>query len=124
MIMNAPDEKEDLKRAIFERLSPRRRKFIERIGYDRWDPFQEPKDPIETRTDVTRRTAPELMRRFLADLPEGKYSSAYTRGVFEICHGLINNEDRFRGAYEFCLWYDRLLRKEGKSQDFEEQLKL
>jgi hypothetical protein len=121
--MSVPDEKEGLKRAIYEQLSPRRRKFIERIGYDRWDPFQEPKDPIETRTEVTKRTAPELMRKFLSEQADGKCSSAYHRGAFEICHGLINNEDRFRGAYEFCLWYDRLLRKEGKLETFEEQLK-
>ena len=28
------DEQEDLKREIYERMNPRRRKFVDRIGYD------------------------------------------------------------------------------------------
>ena len=39
------EEQEKQKRAIYESLSPRRKKFIDRIGYEKWDPFQEPKDP-------------------------------------------------------------------------------
>ena len=38
----SPEELAALKRTIFEKLKPRRRKFIEKIGYDAWDPFQEP----------------------------------------------------------------------------------
>ena len=33
------------KKAIYESLSARGRRYIERIGYDKWDPFEEPKDP-------------------------------------------------------------------------------
>ena len=36
------EEQEQLKREIYERMNPRRRKFIDRIGYDEWDPFQKP----------------------------------------------------------------------------------
>lgn len=35
------EEQEKLKREIYERMNPRRRKFIDRIGYDEWDPFQD-----------------------------------------------------------------------------------
>ena len=38
------EEQEQLKREIYERMNPRRRKFVDRIGYDNWDPFQKPND--------------------------------------------------------------------------------
>ena len=31
------DEQEGLKREIYERMNPRRRKFVDRIGYENWD---------------------------------------------------------------------------------------
>ena len=37
------EEREALKKAIYEQLSPRRRKYIDRVGYEAWDPFQDPK---------------------------------------------------------------------------------
>ena len=49
-------EEEKLKRDLYEKIPPRRRRFIDRIGYENWDPFPEPNDPIEIRTDVTKRT--------------------------------------------------------------------
>lgn len=50
------EEQEQLKREIYERMNPRRRKFIDRIGYDEWDPFQKPNDPMDIRVD--RASAP------------------------------------------------------------------
>ena len=41
------------------------------------------------------------------------YSNAYGRGVVEICLGIINEDDRFWGMYEFACWYRDLLEKEG-----------
>ena len=58
-----PDE-EKLKRQLYERIPARRRKFIDRIGYDKWDPFPEPNDPVEIRTDITKRTAQQLLKEF------------------------------------------------------------
>jgi hypothetical protein len=113
---------DELKRAIYDRLSPRRKKFIERIGFDKWDPFQKPKDPIEWRTDVTNRTAQQLASKFLQEGTEQEPSSAYSRGVTEFCVGLVNNDERVRGVYEFCVWYEKLLEREGKLQRFKEQL--
>ena len=50
-------EEENLKRTLYERIPPRRRKFIDRMGYENWDPFPEPNEPMEMRTDITKRTA-------------------------------------------------------------------
>ena len=51
------------KRAVFEAMSPRRRRRIEKRGYENWDPFQPPKDPIEIRRDVSQRTSGQLVQR-------------------------------------------------------------
>lgn len=105
---------ESQKQAIYESLSPRRKKFIDRIGFEKWDPFQEPKNPIEMRTDTTRRTSKELMRKFLHECPPDDYSNSYGRGVLEMCLGIINGDDKCRAMYEFSLWYRDLLEKESK----------
>ena len=55
------EEQEQLKREIYERMNPRRRKFVDRIGYDNWDPFQKPNDPLDVRLDVTKRTTQQLV---------------------------------------------------------------
>ncbi len=106
------------KQTIYEAMTPRRRKFIDRIGYDKWDPFQEPKDPVEIRTDPTRRTTQDLVSQFLRDRPAHKsYDSAYASGAMELALGMINKQDRFRGMFEFSIWYNALLKKEGVSYD-------
>lgn len=106
-------EHERQKRAIYEAMSPRRRKFIDRIGYDRWDPFAEPKDPIEWRTDGTSRTTQQLVREFLQQHAPENYSNGYGAGVLEICLGIVNGDDRYIGMYEFALWYAEELRRKG-----------
>ena len=53
------------KKAVFDSMSDRRQKHILRKGYDRWDPFEEPKDPIDIRKDKTNRTTQMLVREFL-----------------------------------------------------------
>ena len=54
------------KRAILDSMSPRRKKFIlEKIGFEKWDPFEEPKDPIDIRRDKTKRTSKSLFQKFM-----------------------------------------------------------
>lgn len=103
------------KKAIFDSMSPRRQKHITKIGYDKWDPFEEPKDPIDIRRDKTRRTTQQLVREFLQNCGHKDYSNAYGRGVLEMALGLVNDDDRFIGMYEFAAWYHQLLKKELKS---------
>jgi len=109
----SPEEVEERKRAIFERMSPRRQKQLLKKGYDKWDPFQEPKDPIDIRKDKTRRTTQMLVREFLQTRDAEDYSNEYGRGVFDVCLGIINNDEKFRGMYEFSVWYHALLKEEG-----------
>jgi hypothetical protein len=108
-------EDEERKQAIFDCMSPRRQKHILSKGYDKWDPFQTPKDPIDIRRDKTQRTTQMLVREFLQTHSDKNYSNAYGGGVMEICLGIVNDDDRYRGMFEFSIWYRDLLKKEGIS---------
>ncbi len=112
-------EQEQMKRAIYEKMSPRRKKFIERLGgYEAWDPFQEPKDPIDIRKDPSRRTAGQLVQQFYNSRPKDKrYSEAYYRGAQEVAFGLMTEQDSVQGMYEYSVWYYNLLKKEGIVND-------
>ncbi|MFP4474178.1 MAG: hypothetical protein ACLFOY_01375 [Desulfatibacillaceae bacterium] len=109
---NPSDEGERAKKAIFDAMAPRRQKHILKKGYDNWDPFQEPKDPIDIRRDPSRRTTQQLVREFLGGLGHD-VSPAYRQGALEVALGIINDEDRAKGAYEFSVWYRALLEREG-----------
>ena len=48
-------EDEERKKFIFDSMSPRRQKHIlKKEGYDAWDPFIEPKEPIDMREDKSK----------------------------------------------------------------------
>ena len=108
-----PEEAESRKKAVFDQMSPRRQKHILKKGYDKWDPFEEPKDPIDIRKDKSKRTTQMLVREFLqSGAPEG-YSNAYARGVLEMALGIVNDDERFIGMYDFARWHRKLLEREG-----------
>jgi hypothetical protein len=107
------EEQEKRKKFIFDSMSPRRQKHILKKGYEEWDPFIEPKDPIDIRKDKTKRTTQMLMREFLHTRSSEDYSNAYGRGVLDICLGIVNDDDRYRAMFEFSIWYQDLLQKEG-----------
>lgn len=100
------------KKAIFDAMSPRRQKYIQKKGYENWNPFEEPKDPIDIRKDGTNRTSQMLVGEFLQSKKNKDYTSAYQRGVIEMAVGIINKDDRFVGMYEFAVWHQNLLKKE------------
>ncbi len=110
---HSPEDIEKKKRAVFDSMSPRGRQRVLKIGYEKWDPFEEPKDPIDIRRDKTNRTSQALIREFLQSVNEEAYSNDYGRGAFELCLGIINDEERFKGMYDFACWYHALLSKEG-----------
>ena len=115
--MNNLQSEEEKKKAIFDSMSPRRQKHILKKGYEKWDPFQEPKDPIDIRRDKTKRTSQMLVREFLQTREGSEYSNAYGRGVLDMCIGIVNDDDRYIGMFEFSCWYQDLLIKEGLDQE-------
>jgi hypothetical protein len=110
---NASHQDTERKKAIFDTMSPRRQRYILKRGYDKWEPFQEPKDPIDIRKDKSKRTAQMLVGEFLQMKKPDGHSSAYGRGVLEISLGIVNDDERFLGMYEFSCWYRDLLIREG-----------
>ena len=60
-------DKEKKKREIFEGMSARRQQRILKKGYDKWDPFLEPKEPPFFREEERNRIrrAAVLMDRFI-----------------------------------------------------------
>jgi hypothetical protein len=106
-------EAEERKKAVFDGMSPRRQKHILKKGYDKWDPFEEPKDPIDIRKDKSKRTTQMLVREFLQSRSSAGYSNAFARGVLEMALGIVNEDDRFVGMYEFVRWHQALLKEEG-----------
>jgi hypothetical protein len=104
----------DRKQAIFDAMSPRRQKYIlNKIGFEKWDPFEKPKDPIDMRRDKSRRTSQRLVREFLQSRPLEGYSNSYGRGALDMAIGIVNDDDRYLAMYEFALWHKKLLEEEG-----------
>jgi hypothetical protein len=102
------EERERKKRAIFDSMSPKRRqRIVEKIGYDNWDPFQEPKDPLDLRVQKTEQVATVLIREFMSECGAEKRSNEYREAVKEICKGLIKGEERYKGMFDFCRWYGK-----------------
>jgi hypothetical protein len=87
-------------------------------GYDQWNPFGDPKDPLDIRVDGSDRTVDQLIREFLADAGPADPSSQYSQTAMEMAMGIMNNTDKARAAFEFVHWYDALLKKEGKTLTF------
>jgi hypothetical protein len=108
-------EQAALKRDLYEKMAPRRRKFIDRIGYDHWDPFQKPNDPLDIRLDVTKRTTQQLVREFLQQAAEREeqLGNDYRRGALECALGVVNRDEKYLGIFDFCLWYHNVLKEEG-----------
>lgn len=105
------DPQEKKKRAIFDAMSARSRKRILARGYDEWDPFLPPKDPIDLRMAQRRETALSLMRRFLRECPPSEGGNEYGQGAWETCLGIIGGEERWQGSYDFSCWYRDVLKK-------------
>ncbi len=106
-------EAEAKKRGIYEGMSPRGKRYVDKIGYEAWDPFAEPKEPLDIRADVGKRTTQQLVRAFLQEHRPDGVGNAYSQGVLDCALGIVNKDEKFRGVFEFCLWYDTLLRREG-----------
>lgn len=109
-------EEEEQKRLFYDRMSPRRRRFVDRIGFENWDPFEAPKEPMDIRTDVSQRTVQELVREFLHSVDQEMRGGEYARGATECALGIVAGQEKFRGILDFCVWYHALLQKEKAPQ--------
>jgi hypothetical protein len=99
------EDQEKLKREIYEKISPRRRKFIDKIGYDEWDPFAMPKDPIDIRQDDNQYTTSQLIQMFMKTVSKEDYNDVFAKGAFEMCLGIMDRDERALGGFAFAKWY-------------------
>lgn len=104
------------KKAIFDMMGKRGQQKILKKGYDTWNPFEDPKDPLDIRKDISKRTLQDLVHEFLQTRREEKTSVSFGEGVVEIAMALMNGNDKYRGMYEFSVWYYDLLKKEGHEE--------
>jgi hypothetical protein len=108
MAAQLDEERERKKSAIFDSMAPKRRqRILEKIGYESWDPFQQPKDPLDLRGQKTEQVVSVLIREFISECGAEKRSDEYREAVKEICKGLINGEERYKGMFDFCRWYGK-----------------
>ncbi len=105
------------KKAIFDAMGKRGQQRILKDGYDEWDPFAEPKHPLDIRVEGTRRTAHDLIQEFMRPRPHESFSTPYGKAAFEMALGIVNGDDKVRGFYDFALWYRELLVQEGKDPE-------
>lgn len=110
------EEEEEQKRLFYERMSPRRRRFVDRIGYENWDPFEAPKEPMDIRTDVSERTVQQLVHEFLRSASHELHGGEYARGATECALGIVARQEKYQGVLDFCVWYHELLQKERASK--------
>jgi hypothetical protein len=101
------DEKEIemRKKAIFDGMARRGQERILRMGYENWNPFQEPKDPRERIFSSASLKASALVREFLQAQAATQESPALFKELFELCRGLLQGEARAQLMSDFCHWY-------------------
>lgn len=107
------DEKEVemRKKAIFDGMSKRGQERILRMGYDKWNPFQEPKDPRERLFSPVSMNANALLKEFFQANPEARSSEVVQKELFELCVGLLRGEARAGVILDFCSFYKQRVSK-------------
>ena len=105
-------EREKRKKAIFDAMGQRNQQAIIKKGYEKWDPFQDPKDPIELRDHKSRLTSQVLIREFLQQASMEEYSNEYGKAAFDMCLGLVNKDEKFIAMYDFACWYRERIKDE------------
>ena len=95
------------KKAIFDGMSKRGQERILRIGYENWDPFQEPKDPRERIYGSASLKAAALVKEFLQHHHANQVSPELFKDLFELCKGLLQDEARAQTILQFCVWYQQ-----------------
>ncbi|MEJ5301756.1 MAG: hypothetical protein WHS38_12285 [Thermodesulforhabdaceae bacterium] len=104
------EEYERRKRAIFEAMSKRGQERILKMGYENWDPFQEPKDPRERIFASSAQKATILLQEFYEASGLGELAAAYHRELFEIVRGFLDGDARQRTIVSLCCWIEKRLK--------------
>ncbi|WP_285906898.1 hypothetical protein [Pseudodesulfovibrio pelocollis] len=107
-----PEQLAERKLWMYEKMSPRRRKFVDRVGFENWDPFAAPFDPIDIRRDKTGHTSDHLTQLFMRHCGKNA-NQEYVDAVNEFNVMLVMNFEKVRPVFDYCLWYADHLKKHG-----------
>ncbi|MBQ7739312.1 MAG: hypothetical protein IJT59_06640 [Desulfovibrionaceae bacterium] len=66
------------------------------------------------RVDKSMRTTEQLFYAFLKSLPPENLSQEYRQGALDSAMAVITKNEKYRGIFDFALWYYELLKKEGR----------
>ncbi len=110
--MTDNQEYELRKKAIFDGMAKRGQERILRIGYDNWEPFEEPKDPRERIFGSASLKASALVREYLHEAGIAGESTAVQKELFDLCRGVLQSDRRAEIIVAFCAW---LVKKSGRS---------
>ncbi|SMC21124.1 hypothetical protein SAMN02746041_01128 [Desulfacinum hydrothermale DSM 13146] len=100
------EEYERRKRAIFEQMSKRGQQRILRLGYEKWDPFQEPKDPREQIRSSSAIRAGMILAQFYEEQKEDERFRQHHKDLMDLCRGILRRDTRARAIVAFCRWYE------------------
>lgn len=107
-----PEQLEERKAYMYSKMSQRRRKFVDRVGYENWDPFAAPFDPIDIRMDRTGMTSDHLTQLYIRETGQNKNQEVLDQ-ISEFNVMMVMNFEKVRPVFEFCLWYNEHLKKHG-----------
>ena len=66
------------------------------------------------RVDAGMHTTEQLLNGFLKSIPrEESVSAEYRKGALDAAMSVITKDEKYRGVFDFCLWYFELMKKEG-----------
>jgi len=102
--MSDREEYEFRKKAIFDAMSKRGQERILRIGYENWDPFEQPRDPRERICSSASLNAGALVREYGKSAGDKEQPAAVHKELFELCLGLLQGESRAKAIVDFCVW--------------------
>lgn len=98
------EEYERRKRAIFESMSKRGQQRILKLGYENWDPFQEPKDPRERIFASSAQRALMLLQEFYETSDMREVAMTHHRELFDIVRGFLDGDPRAKVIVSLCWW--------------------
>ena len=110
------EERELRKKAIFDGMSKRGQERVLKIGYENWDPFEEPKDPRQRIFGSTSISAAGLVQEYYRSAGAMEESVAVNRELFELCLGLLQGDSRAKAIVDFCAWLHKKTRQEDASK--------
>lgn len=106
-------EEQKQKRLIYDSMSARGRKWVDKIGYDNWDPFMKPKEPPFMKGFDLKAELPEnplelyhfFMKETTGENPEINVSEHYKQAALDACQTIKQFEERVRAYHDVYVWY-------------------